>query len=294
MGMLFPLLLLAMGAYVLVGAIKGTGRLFSTENFKEESKDKAKKIMRAIYFALAAFMLIMALVNFGQTTLFSTKLTYYRVTDAYRETFYDLLENGKLTYTTTQSSSSGMSCFGGATTGTEVTYGPYDVNDQKMEIEEISAFINKAYAVYGTDQTKFPTTSGGGLLSCMGGSVDYAKYYEQTDLIKVVNGEDVPVYGTDDPDAHVVYVSSYGNVRSDANDGSFWSGLYGFLSPKLLTILNYVFLGLAVVGLVLLFVTTSKATDKEKLKKARAQQVQGRSSMPSGAFNFDDDEKSEK
>ena len=29
MGLLFPILLLAMGAYVLVGAIKGSGRLFS-------------------------------------------------------------------------------------------------------------------------------------------------------------------------------------------------------------------------------------------------------------------------
>lgn len=287
LGLLFPILLLAMGIYVLVSAIKGEGRLFSMENFKDDSKDKAKKIMRALYFALAAVMLIMALVNGLQTVLYSNKLTYYKVTDAYKTTFSDLLENGKLTYTTTESASSGMSCLGGGT-GQEVTYGPYSVDNEMMEMTEISAFINKAYSVYGEDTTKFPRVSGG-LMSCGGTTVDYSKYYQQSDLFD--NAGNI-VYAESDAEkanTHVVYTSSIGNARSDVNDGSFISKLYGFVNPKALTVLNYVFLGLAVLGLAGLFVITRKFTDKEKLQKARAQQVSG-PSMPSSAFNFDEKE----
>ena len=293
LGLLFPLLLLFMGGYVLVGAIKGEGRLFSMENFKDDCIPKAKKSMRILYFALAAVMLLMALVNGLQTALYTNKLTYYRVTDAYRETFPDLLENGQLTYTTTESTSAGMSCLGGAqTAGNEVTYGPYSVDNQKMEVSEISAFINKAYSVYGSDREKFPVTSGG-LMSCGGSSVDYAKYYEQTDLL---DDADNPVYAqtaAEKAAGHSVYTSSFTGTRSDANDGSFASKLYGFFNKTLLNVLNYVLLGLAAVGIVLIFLITHKYTDKEKLKKARAQQTQGYQSMPSNAFNFDDEPEKE-
>ena len=288
MGLLFPILLLAMGAYVLVGAIKGSGRLFSMENFKDESKDKAKKLMRLLYFALAAIMLLMAVVNGLQAVLYSNKLTYYKVTDAYKETFSDLLENGQLTYTAQESTGSGMSCFGGGGTTIEKTYGPYSVDDEKMDVTEISAFINKAYAQYGSDREKFPMQSGG-LLSCTGGSVDYSKYYRQTDLI---DDAENPVYAETEADkakGHTVYLSSLGNARSDVDDGSFLSKLYGAVSPTLLNVLNYVFIGLAVVGVVLLFVVTRIFTDKEKMEKARTQQVSG-PSMPSSAFNFDESE----
>ena len=290
LGLFFPILLLAMGAYVLVGAIKGEGRLFSMENFKDDSREKAKKYMRILYFALAAIMLIMALVNGLQTVLYSNKLTYYKITDAYKETFPDMIENGTLTYTTTESASSGFSCMGTGETK-EVTYGPYSADNEKMELAEISAFINKAYSVYKNDQTKFPTTSGG-LMSCTGGSVDYSRYYAQTDLL---DDADNPVYPESDADlarGHVVYTSSIGNTRSDANDGSFISKLYGAFSMKTLSVLNYIFLGLAVVGLIGLFVITRKFTDKEKLQKAREQQVHG-PSMPSSAFDFDDEKKSD-
>lgn len=288
MGLLFPILLLAMGAYVLVGAIKGSGRLFSMENFKDESKDKAKKLMRLLYFALAAIMLLMAVVNGLQTVLYSNKLTYYKVTDAYKETFSDLLENGQLTYTAQESTGSGMSCFGGGGTTVEKTYGPYSVDDEKMDVTEISAFINKAYNAYKGDTDKFPVQSGG-LLSCTGGSVDYSRYYRQTDLI---DDAENPVYAETEADkakGHAVYLSSLGNARSDVDDGSFLSKLYGAVSPTLLNVLNYVFIGLAVVGVVLLFVVTRIFTDKEKMEKARTQQVSG-PSMPSSAFNFDESE----
>lgn len=289
LGALFPILLAAMGIYVLIGAIKGSGKLFSMENFKDDSKDQAKKYMRILYFALAAIMLLMALVNGLQSVLYTSKMTYYRVTDAYKDNFGDLLENGTLTYTATETTGGGMSCMGGGTT-VEKTYGPYSVDNQKMEMEEISAFINKAYSVYKGDQTKFPVTSGG-LMSCGGSSVDYSKYYEMTDLI---DEEDNPVYAKSDAEkanGHVVYISSLGKTRSDANDGSFISKLYGAFSPKLLSILNYVLLGVVVLGLAALFLITRKFTDKEKVQKAREQQVSG-SSMPSSAFNFDDEPES--
>ena len=95
---------------VLIGAIKGEGKLFSMENFKEESRGTAKKYMRILYFALAAIMLLMAITNGLQTVLFSNRLNYFKVTDAYKETFSDILEDGQLTYTTVENASSGMSC----------------------------------------------------------------------------------------------------------------------------------------------------------------------------------------
>jgi flagellar basal body-associated protein FliL len=281
MGFLFPILLLGMGGYVLFSAIKGSGRLFNTENFKEESKGKAKKIMRSIYFALAAIMLILALVNAVQTVLYSEKKVFYKVTQAYKDTFDDLYnDDGQLDgYTEKDFDSEDMA----------YKQPQYNVNNEKMDQPVINAFIQTAYGKYQNDTEKFPKTSSGAM-SCMGASVDYSKYYEATDLLKVVDGEDVPVYGTTDAEkaeGHVVYVSQIGKVRSDANDGSFISKLYG-VSANLWTILNYVFLGLAVVAVIGLFVTTSKFTDKEKLAKARAQATG--QTMPSGAFNFDDEE----
>ena len=71
----------------MIGAIKGEGKLFSMENFKEESRGTAKKYMRILYFALAAIMLLMAITNGLQTVLFSNRLNYFKVTDAYKETF---------------------------------------------------------------------------------------------------------------------------------------------------------------------------------------------------------------
>ncbi len=270
MSFLFPILLLVLGLYVLVGAIKGEGKLFSLENFKDDSKEKARKIMRIIYFALAAIMLLMALTNGAQSLLYGNTLTYHKITEAYKEAFPDMIdENGFL-----------VGHEGDA---------EYNVSNEKMtQAIAIGGFIQDAYNKYGTDTSKFPQVSGGGL-SCMSSTIDYEKYYKKTNLIKVVNGEDIPLYDEKDTDqGEVVYCSTYGNVRSDANDGSFLSKLYGFCSQKLLTVLNYVFLGLAVIAVVGLFLVSRKYTDKEKLAKARAQQTG--QSMPSSAFDFSDDD----
>ncbi len=286
LGILFPILLLAMGVYVLYGAIKGEGRLFTLENFKDDSKDKAKKYMRIIYFVLAAIMLFMAIVNGAQTLLYSNKLTYYKVTDAYKDNFSDVLDNGTLTYTATETNNSGMSCMSSGTSVEKVG----SVDNEAMELAEISAFINKAYDAYKDDTEKFPRVSGG-LMSCGGTTVDYSKYYAQTDLVDDAGN---PVYASTDAEkakGHRVYLSAFGNERSDLNSGSFISKLYGACSQKLLAILNYILLGLAVLGLAGLFLITRKYTDKEKLQKARQQQV--RPAMPSDAFNFDDEPKEE-
>ena len=286
LGILFPILLLAMGVYVLYGAIKGEGRLFTLENFKDDSKDKAKKYMRIIYFVLAAIMLFMAIVNGAQTLLYSNKLTYYKVTDAYKDNFSDVLDNGTLTYTATETNNSGMSCMSSGTSVEKVG----SVDNEAMELAEISAFINKAYDAYKDDTEKFPRVSGG-LMSCGGTTVDYSKYYAQTDLVDDAGN---PVYASTDAEkakGHRVYLSAFGNERSDLNSGSFISKLYGACNQKLLAILNYILLGLAVLGLAGLFLITRKYTDKEKLQKARQQQV--RPAMPSDAFNFDDEPKEE-
>ena len=60
MAYLFPVLLLAMSVYVFYGAFTGKGKLYSLENIKEESKEKVHKLLRTIYFALGALMLLMA------------------------------------------------------------------------------------------------------------------------------------------------------------------------------------------------------------------------------------------
>ena len=292
MGLLFPILLLAMGVYVLVGAIKGSGRLFTMENFKDDSRDKAKKYMRILYFALAAIMLLMAVANGLQSTLYGNKLIYCKVTDAYREAFPDLTDDNGQLYKTERDNNVGkfslddngdrilMTDENGSTEA-------YNIDNEKMSSTVcVGGFIQGAYNIH---PDVFPVTSGG-LMNCMGGSVDYQKYIESTELIDDVGN---PIYATSDSEkanGHVVYLSAIGNARSDTNDGSFFSKLYNAISPKLLSILNYVFLGLAAVGLVGLFLVTRKYTDKEKVQKAREQQVHG-PSMPSSAFEFDEDEK---
>lgn len=290
MGFLFPILLLAMGVYVLISAIKGSGKLFSTENFKEESKEQAVKITRALYFALAAIMLIMALTNALSTALYSERVTYYRITEAYKSAFPDLInEDGQLLKTTLNNNVGAFEKDSADNfveqTDSDGNKSVYNIANQKMDATVcINGFIQNAYNIYHEDTTKFPQTSGS-ILSCGGASVDYAKYYAQTDRL---NASGDPVYDGSG-DTHTAYVSSsiFGRVRSDANDGSFVTKLYGAFSQTLLAVLNYVFLGLAVLGVVALFLITRKFTDKEKLQKAREQQV--RPAMPADAFNFDDD-----
>ena len=248
---LFPILLAGMGIYVLYSAIVGKGRLFAMENMKEETKEKAHKIMRTMYFALAAVMILMAVANFGQNVLFSQPLSYYEATDAYKTEFADIITDGKVEYE-----------------GTTYTVDGHHTTD------EMNALLQAANAKY-PDKFTDNTSSG---LSCLGassGSSKIANYYKVVEVT--------------DADGNAVYQSTIGSVRSDANDGSFISKLYGAIAPSFFRIISYVLMGLAVVGVVSLFLIIRKFTDKEKEAKARS--YSNGTSMPSSAFNFDDEKK---
>ena len=251
---LFPILLLAMGAYVLYGAITGKGRLFAMENIKDEEKAKVKKLMRIIYVALAVVMFLTAAANFGQSVLYSQPLSYYEATDQYSQDFADIIKDGKVEYE-----------------GKTVTVaGQHDVS-------EMNTLLMAANAAHSD---KFTDTSSSSMLNCFGSSGTQAKiaqYYKESKVL--------------DANGKQVYQSTIKSIRSDANDGSFISKLYNAFSDNVLRILSYVFMGLAVVGVVALFVIIRKFTDKEKEAKARTYAAQP--AMPSSAFNFDEDEKND-
>ena len=204
--------------------IAGKGKLFSLENIKDECKDKIRKYLRILYAALGVIVLLMAVVNFGQSVLYSNAIVEYEATDAYKTEFADVITDGTVEY-------------GGMT-----------------------------YRVEGKHT-----------MSCLGGgaSANVQNYYSASPVL--------------DENGNAVYVSTIGSVRSDANDGSFLSKLYRAISSKAMSILSYVFMGLAVLCVVAIFVLINKFTDKEKLAKTRAQQTGA--SMPSGAFQFDEEDK---
>lgn len=311
---LFPILLLAMGGYVLFSAIKGEGRLFSMENFKEEHIDQAKKYMRILYFALAAILLLTALTNGLNTILYSNRVSFFKLSDEYTTSFKDMYdpESGKLYVLNT---SGELAEFKKDESGNKVVYTDadeqqtlpwynreYSIYNEKMDQTIcINGFIQNAYYMYGKDTSKFPQVkSSAGLMSCMGGgtSVKFTQYLHRADLMDENNE---PVYTAKQDDqgnplytdaekaaGHEAYFSYFSKTRSDEKSDKFVVKLYGAFSQTLLTVLNYVFLGLAILGVIALFLVTRKFTDKEKLKKARSQQVHP--AMPSDAFNFDDEE----
>lgn len=252
MAYLFPVLLLAMSVYVFYGAFTGKGKLYSLENIKEESKEKVHKLLRTIYFALGALMLLMAVTNFGQSVLYSNAIIEYEVTDTYKTDFSDVIKDGAVEYE-------------GKT---------YSL-DGKHTVEEMDAILRAAMAKH---PDKFQAQQSA--MSCFGGGVNNnVMNYYKAEQLKDANGR-------------AVYTSTIGNVRSDANDGSFLSKLYGAISSKTMSILSYVFMGLAVVGVAAVFIIINRFTDKEKQAKSRAQATG--QSMPSSAFNFDDEDKSDK
>ena len=249
---LFPILLLAMGVYVLYGAITAKGRLFAMENIKEDCVDQAKKIMRILYFAIAALMILMAITNFGQTVLYSQDERYYELTEAYTTDFADIIEDGKVTYDNKS----------------------YTVEGHHTT-DEMNAFLMAANAKH---PEKFQTqSSSASLFSCSPSAAQtaIAQYYKES--------------ASTDAEGNPIYISTIGNIRSDANDGSFISKLYNTLSTTLLRVLSYVFMGLTIVLIVVLFIVIRKFTDKEKAEKART--YASGNAMPSGAFNFDEDKK---
>jgi hypothetical protein len=72
-------------------------------------------------------------------------------------------------------------------------------------------------------------------------------------------------------------------------------GVFSFLTSKVLDIISYCALAITLGLIVLLIVKMRKYIDKNtQAKKSDAAKPGGGSSMPSSAFNFDDDEKSDK
>ena len=246
---LFPILLLAMSIYVFYSAITGKGKLFSMENIKEEYKEKLHKLLRGIYFALGAVMLLMALCNFGQSVLYSNSLINYEATDVYKADFADVIKDGKVEYE-----------------------GQMYTVDGEHSVEEMDAILRAAMAVH---PDKFQSQSSG--MSCFGTGTNsnVANYYKA-----------IPVT---DSNGKQVYKSTIGSVRSDTDDGSFLSKLYKSVSSKTMSILSYITMGLALAGVVAIFILINKFTDKEKLAKAKARSSAG-PAMPSSAFNFDEEE----
>lgn len=74
-------------------------------------------------------------------------------------------------------------------------------------------------------------------------------------------------------------------------------GSFAFLTPELLSILTFVFMGISLVAITVLFVflrkMTVKAAPAKKGQGGAAGQAQPQSIFPSAAFNFDDDKKAE-
>ncbi|MDO4572266.1 MAG: hypothetical protein Q4C13_02770 [Clostridia bacterium] len=58
MTLLMDYILLAIGVYVLINAIRGKGKLFAVENIKEEYAEKFPKVLRAIYLPMGILMLL--------------------------------------------------------------------------------------------------------------------------------------------------------------------------------------------------------------------------------------------
>ncbi len=81
----------------------------------------------------------------------------------------------------------------------------------------------------------------------------------------------------------------YGYGESELNQNETFAKLRGTLTYRTIQISNYVFMGLAIVVIVGLFVMMNKFTDKEKAAKARS--VQSGNAMPSSAFEFDEEKK---
>lgn len=68
--MLFSLVLLAIGVYVLVSGIAGKGKLFAVENLKEGYEEKYKKAMRIFFIPIGALMVVNGVASVGKSLLY--------------------------------------------------------------------------------------------------------------------------------------------------------------------------------------------------------------------------------
>ena len=84
---IFPLVLLGIACYVLYSAITGKGKLFATDNIKEDKVADFKKWLRLIYAGLGVVMLILALLSAYQKVLFCD--VECKLSDTFKTDFAD-------------------------------------------------------------------------------------------------------------------------------------------------------------------------------------------------------------
>lgn len=154
-GILLSALLLGIGIYVLVAAIRGKGKLYQSENIKDKYMEKFPHIMRAIYYVLAIVMLVSGLASLGQSALFE-QTSYYGLSENYtapdgtayttdQEFSYDemtALINAD-TYTAEGSSSGSSLCSSSSSTQSKVPYISTAVRTEYSIKSESFAFLCK-------------------------------------------------------------------------------------------------------------------------------------------------------
>ena len=86
--MLFSVILLAIGVYVLVSGIRGKGKLFVVENLKEGYEEKFVKSMRCFLIPIGALMIVNGADSIGKSLLYDmvTNETTGEITYALKET----------------------------------------------------------------------------------------------------------------------------------------------------------------------------------------------------------------
>jgi len=70
---IFDIMVLGIGVYVIVSAIRGKGRLFVAAGVKEEYKEKFPKLLRKLYAVIGAFMLLNGIASIASGMLYEYK-----------------------------------------------------------------------------------------------------------------------------------------------------------------------------------------------------------------------------
>lgn len=95
MDFIFTIVLLVIAFYVIWSAIRGEGKLFSTEYIYEEKIPEFKKILRILYGCMGFVMLCMALLTGIQTVLY--KDTAFTLNDQFETDYAEYIaEDGTL------------------------------------------------------------------------------------------------------------------------------------------------------------------------------------------------------
>lgn len=248
--LLFIVFLAAIAIYVLYAAITGKGKLYNNEFIKEELKAKFHKFLRLCYTALGVFMLLETATMVGQQYLF---VDYgYHFTESYYEqdgTFHEVTEQDDIYYDN----------------GHEIDTFSYDQFIEKYFI------LNEAGNPISMTVTKHDPTDPEA--SAEAAKIEAAANSTAASCMSMGNSSQ----------QQSIYPAAKSSGKMHKSETIF-SGI----SYKAFEIMNYVFMGLALISLVGVFVITRKFTDKEKRQKAQTYNT-GAKGMPRSAFNFEDD-----